>query len=123
MKKINTVMADAFGKTSNGQILVVEAKAIGPRVIHIKELAHDTLVGMTRTTPWYRKRFHWIMQERVKANKPTVQNPFLLFKAAKPVLKKIAVSGGKEYDNARMTLQFTWQSHRTLEDTVELILG
>lgn len=122
MKKINTVMADAFGKTESGKFLVVEAKAIGPRVHHIKELTHSTLVEMTRNTHWYRKRFHWVMQERVKAGKPTVQTPFDLFKAAKSTLKEIAVHGGKEYNSALMTVQFTWQSHQTLQDTVELIL-
>ena len=123
MKKINTVIADAFGKTESGKFLVIEAKAIGPRVHHIKELTHETLVGMTQATHWYRKRFHWIMQERVKAGKPTVQTPFDLFKAAKPVLREIAVHGGKEYNDTIMTMQFTWQSHQTLQDTVELILS
>jgi hypothetical protein len=122
-KKVNTAMADAFGKTESGKLLVVEVKAIGPRVHHIKELAHSTLVEMTRSTHWYRKRFHWVMVERIKAGKPTVQTPFDLFKAAKPVVRKIAADGGKEYNAALMTLQFTWQSPRTLEDTVELILG
>lgn len=122
-KEINTAMVDAFSETESGQILVIEAKAIGPRVTNLKELAHDTIVEMTKTTRWYHKRFHWIMQERVKANKPTVQTPFHLFKAAKPVLKEIAVQGGKEYSSAHMTLQFTWDSHESLQDTVNLILG
>jgi hypothetical protein len=124
MRKINNnAMADAFGKTESGKFLVVEAKTIGTRVHHIKELTHSTLVEMTRSTHWYRKRFHWVMIERIKAGKPTVQTPFDLFKAAKPVLRRIAANGGKEYNAALMTLQFTWQSSRTLGDTVELILG
>jgi hypothetical protein len=122
MKKINTAIADAFGKTESGKFLVVEVKAIGPRVHHIKELAHSTLVELTRTTHYYRKRFSWVMEARVNAGKPTVQTPFDLFKIAKSVLREVGARGGSEYNKALMTLQYTWQTQRTLEETVELIL-
>ncbi len=123
MKKINNpAIAEAFGKTEAGEVLVFETKKIGPRIHDIKELYHDTFVVMPRTTRYYYKRFYELMDERKKAGKPVVENPFALFKAAKPVLKTLGEHGGKKYNEAIMTIQFTWSSRRTLTDTVELAL-
>jgi len=114
---------DVVAKTTEGSILVVEAKNIGKRVTELRELAHSTIMDMTRTTSWYRKRFNQLMGERQRANKATVQNPFKLFEAAKPVLREIAVNGGDEFVNAKTILQFTWSSQSTLTDTMDLILS
>lgn len=121
--KNRNVFADAFAKSESGALLVLETKDIGPRVHHIKELAHSTIMEMTRTTPYYRKRFCMVMEHRAKTGKISVQNPYELFKAAKSSLKVIALSGGRDYNAALMTLQFTWSSQKTLTQTVELILG
>lgn len=125
MKKIdNPIMADAFSKTEGGKVLVFQAKAIGIRVHDIKELAHSTIMEMTRNTHWYKKRFYQLMSDRKKAGKSSVGSPFDLFKAAKPVLREIAARGeNAKYKSALMTLQFTWSSRKTLTDTVEMILG
>jgi predicted metal-dependent phosphotriesterase family hydrolase len=124
--KDNSAMStafDAFGRTDNGQFIVVEAKNIGPRVTKLRELAHSTIMDMTRTTGWYKKRFYQLMDERRNTKKHAVNHPYDLFKAAKPVLKEIAVNGGDGYKSATMTLQYTWSSHKTLADTVNMILG
>lgn len=123
--KDNSAMSaafDAYGKTEDGKALIVEVKAIGPRVTKLRELAHSTIMEMTKNTHWYRKRFYQLMKERKWGKKPTVTHPFDLFKAAKPVLRELAVKGGDDYKAALMTLQFTWSSRKTLNDTVKLIL-
>ena len=124
--KDNSAMAaafDAYARTEDGKMIVIEAKNIGPRVTKLRELGHSTIMEMTRDTYWYKKRFYQLMDDRRKANRPVVRRPYDLFIAAKPVLKKIAVNGGEQYKNATMTLQFTWSSQKTLTDTVNMILG
>lgn len=116
------VAFDAVAKTDNGKVMVVEAKAIGTRVRDLRELAHSTIMEMTKTTRWYKKRFYELMKERRWGKKSTVKHPFDLFKASKPVLKEIAVNGGQEYKATLMILQYTWSSRKTLTDTVNLIL-
>ncbi len=124
MKKINNpAIADALAKSEAGELLVFQTKEIGPRIHRIKEMYHDTFVVMPRTTRYYYKRFYQLMDERKKAGKPVAQSPFELFKAAKPVLRKIAGRSEEEYNAAIMTIQYTWSSQRTLTDTVEMALG
>jgi len=123
MKKINTVIADALGKTESGKHLIIEAKAIGPRIHDFFELGHSTLVEMPREDPKYRKMFHLTMIDRVKAGKKTVQTPYHLFKAANPKLRELAARGDEEYNLSRMVLQYTWQDCGSFVDTVEMILG
>lgn len=113
---------DAYAKTGKGTI-VIEAKDIGKRVTEMRELAYSTIMEMTKTTHWYKKRFYELMKERRWGEKQTVKHPFDLFKAAKPILKEIAVKGGDDYRTTTMILQFTWSSRKTLTDTVNLILG
>ncbi len=119
----NPAIADAFGKSKSGMLLVIETKEIGPRVKEIKELFHCTFVEMPRTTRYYYKRFYELMDERKRAGKTVAESPFALFKAAKPVLKKIAGRGGNEFKSALSDVQFTWSSKKTLNATVEMILG
>ena len=121
--KDRNALADAFAKTESGSFLAMQAREIGPRVHNIKELAHQTIMDMTRTTPYYRKRLHMVMDRRVKASKAIARNPYELFKAAKPVLKGIARRGGDEYERALNTLRFTWSSQKTLAETVTMLLG
>ena len=122
----NSAMENAFdvlGMTNDGKTIVAEAKNIGPRVQALRELAHDTIMDLTKSTRWYKQRFYTLMTARRKLNKPAVKHPFDLFKAAKPVLKEIAVNGGDSYKSTTMTLQYTWSSDKTLTETVDLILG
>ncbi|GAF77805.1 unnamed protein product [marine sediment metagenome] len=124
MKKINNpAIAHALFQTENGVTLVIQTKQIAPRIKRLKELYHDTFVVMPRTTRYYYKRFYSLMDERKKTGKPFAKSPFELFKAAKPVLRKIAGRSEAEYNAAFMTVQFTWSSQKTLTDTIELVLG
>lgn len=123
MKKINTAMADAFGKTDNGKFLVVEAKATShTQMKELNTLSHSTFVEMTQSA-YYRYWFYVTMNDRNVACKRTVKTPFDLFKASKPILKKIASGKGGEFRSTLLTLQYTWDSIGNLADTVDLILG
>ena len=94
---------DAAVKTDEGKVLVIQAKGIGKRVTSMRELAHGTIMEMTKTTYWYKKRFYELMKERKGGNRPTVKHPYDLFMAAKPVLREIAIKGDKEYHEMAKT--------------------
>ena len=122
----NSAMATAFeayGKTTDGKHIVAEARNIGPRVTALRELAHEAIVELTKSTPEYRSRFYGLMAKRRRAQLPTVKNPFLLFKAAKPVLKEIAIDGGTLYDQITEDFQYLWCSEKSLAETIDMILA
>jgi len=117
-------MADAFVKTESGKYLVASIKeSIAPRVKHINELSHETFIILTKETGKYRFWYSKAMKERKEAGKASLKTPFDLFKASKPVLRKMAVNGGHTYSNAVMKLQYTWGSENDVKDTIEMILG
>lgn len=122
-KKINTAIADAFGKTDSGKFLVVQAKSTADTQTKVlNDLSHSTFVLMTRNS-YYRYWFYVLMNDRNVACKRIVEKPFDLFKASKPILKKIASSKNEEFKSALLTLHFTWNSIGNLANTVDLILG
>ncbi len=120
----NNIIADAFAKTESGKCYVASIKEqIGGRVKKINELSHDTFVMMTRETGKYRFWFSKEMKARMNADKDYTITPFNLFKASKPILRKLAVNGGDKYNDAVMKLQYTWGSEKDVKDTIEMILG
>jgi len=137
----NSAMANAFDaatKTEKGQIMVFEAKSIGTRVSELRELSYDTIMELPKGTKRYKGMFYQYMEKRRRAGEPMtylkrdkngktvpaeVKHPYDLFQASKPVLKKIAVNGGDEYDLTTVCFQYTWASEKALADTVTKILG
>lgn len=122
--KDRSAMYDAFCKNENGSVIVVEAKNIGPRINNLRETAYDIIMEKIQKTPHYRSYFHIIMKERAKANKATVRNPFLLFKAAKVSLKKVAQEGGDDYEYSLALFEKLTQTgtKKVLAEVVEMIL-
>ncbi len=122
-KKINTAMSDAFGETESGKFFVVEAKSTSDmQMKELNTLSHNTFVEMTQSS-YYRSWFYVTMNDRKVAGKKTLNTPFDLFKASKPILKKIASGKGEEFRSTLLTLQYTWDSIGNLANTVDLILG
>jgi len=120
----NSIIADAFGKTKSGKCFIANIKTQArTRVTHINELSHSTFVLMTRKTGKYRYWFSKEMKARMNADKDYTITPFNLFKASKPILRKMAINGGTEYNEAIMKLQYTWGSEKDVKETIEMILG
>ncbi len=97
-------MKDAFQKTAKGKKLYFEAKqrelAKVKRIRQLKSLVHDTFVA---NVPEGRSK-RWDVYQR-----------------SKETVKKIAIKGGKPYEQTMLALKFAWTSRKNYKLAVEAI--